>query len=336
MTQPLPLGLMEITGWWSRPEPIIMLPVIIASICGHPLSGTTATAGASTVPAASLTHCSKCTFTKQAMVDETAPIGGIPTVVGSACHHALSGIDTPIGSTTTLAAVTALCNTCTTFESIASETSIHYTSWQRAESEGAFKADRRRLARLYARSRVIYEQFARFHQRHSDPALPIVNRRGVPLPPSLADASTPTAKPRRTPATPNRVRFNESQTHPSRETARGQKQYWHEFSACKPGRYAPAEGGDGEDTSSPVLYKWNVSSLNDAYMRPFGFEDQDWWHLDATQAERGEWPSDMAQGEVEDDQGEDTGDEDWLPEPRQMGSDEEPVLGGDLEDSELN
>lgn len=212
--------------------------------------------------------------------------------------------------------------------------SLQYTTWQQAKSEGASKVERRRLARLYVRSRVSYEQFARLGLEHSDPALPIVNRRGVPLLSSLLDAGTPTAEPQRTAATSNRVRFDESQTHPCRETARGQEQYRRKFSSYKPGRYAPAEGEDWEDTSSPVLYKGNVSSLDDAYMRPFGFEDQDWWHLDATQAERSEWPSDMAQNEVGDDQREDTGEGDWLPQPRQLGSDEEPVLEGDQEDSE--
>jgi hypothetical protein len=63
------------------------------------------------------------------------PIADIPTVVGSVCRHALSGTSTPIGLTTTPAAVTKLCTTCTAFGIIAHETSASYKDWQDFERE---------------------------------------------------------------------------------------------------------------------------------------------------------------------------------------------------------
>lgn len=134
MMQPASLVTTGTEGWWASPEPIVVLPVIVASVCGHTSSGNTVSASASTVPAAHATHCSKCMPVTATSIPSD-PVSSIPTVVGSVCHHALSGVSTPIGPTTVLAAATTLCASCVDFAQIAYTTASFYANWRAIESQ---------------------------------------------------------------------------------------------------------------------------------------------------------------------------------------------------------
>jgi hypothetical protein len=110
------------------------------------------------------------------------------------------------------------------------------------------------LARHYERLRLKYEQETRRLQECVDPALPIVNLDGVALLPALENELD--IPPQAVQATLRRVKFDEEQQHPSRETARGQLQYRRiqRGQAYRPGRHAEPTGSGWENTSSPTLY----------------------------------------------------------------------------------
>jgi len=291
MTQPLPFGEREFDGWWAKPKPFITLPFVVASVCGHTLSGATVPPRRNSIPAADTTHCSKCTLIDDIPANQS-PIDGIPTVLALVCHHALSGINTPTGPTTISAAVTQLCATCASFSKIANETPASYKQWEdsmRAYSwtsnpqeedpadDPSFRdylAGRRLLARHYERLRAKYEQNARLLQESVDPALPIVDLNGVSVLP--APESEPSIPPQAKQATPRRVTFDEDQQHPSRETARGSLQYRRSQrgKAYRPGRYADPTGRGWENTSSPMLYEsGDGSSVFDMFTNPFDFAE---------------------------------------------------------------
>lgn len=271
MAQPLPFGMREKEGWWAKPRPFITLPFVVGSVCGHTLSGATVPPRSNSIPAADTTHCSKCVPMKGTCTTQS-PIAVIPTVVGTVCHHALGGINTPIGSTTIPAAATRLCATCTSYSKLANETSASYKQWQdsvRAYSwtSGPQEEDptadpvfmeylsgRALLARHYERLRLKYEQETCRLQDCVDPALPIVNLDGVALLPALENELD--IPPQAVQATLRRVKFDEEQQHPSRETARGHLQYKRiqRGQAYRPGRYAEPTGSGWENTSSPTLY----------------------------------------------------------------------------------
>jgi hypothetical protein len=213
-----------------------------------------------------------------------ATIEGAPTVVGAVCRHALEGSSTPIGPTTIPDEELPLCATCTNFGLISIEIKMHHNALQRAVAMGAGKGDRKRLAEFYEASRLEYEREARHHQEHSDHALPIVNLRGVALLPSLAYENEPAAWPRRSAAKSRRVTFDESQPQPSRETGRTREQYKRKRPAYVPGRYAAPKDQEHENTANPTLCRENVSTLDDEYMRPFGFEERNWWQTPSTPA----------------------------------------------------
>lgn len=314
MAQPAPLGMVETEGWWATPEPIVVLPVIVASECGHTSTGTTVSADTFTITAARITHCSSCVPATAAPI-ASDPAASIPTVVGSVCRHALSGSSTPIGPTTILATVTTLCASCSEFAKIADETASCYASWRETKSQGLavylitslllkdsgvrrpsttavmnnplykrYMSRRKSLARRYERSRLAYERAVRHHQEIGDSALPVVNKHGVALIPSLAYENEPAVRPRKKQATLHRVRFQEDQEHPSQETARKKDLFYRrqraqggKRAAYEPGRWADQTGYGWEDTSKPVLYRDRVPSSDDVYMRAFDFEERSWW-----------------------------------------------------------
>ena len=240
MTQPLSFCEREIEGWWAKPKPFITLPFVVASVCGHTLSGATVPPRRNSTPAANITHCSKCTVIKDIPANQS-PVDGVPTVVALVCHHPLGGINTPIGSTTISAAVTQLCATCTSFSKLAKETPASYKQWQDSIRAYSWTSDpqeedpvddpsfrdylsgRRLLARHYERLRATYEQNTRLLQESVDPALPVVDLDGVALLP--APGNEPSIPPQAEQVTPRRVTFDEDQQHPSRETARGLLEY---------------------------------------------------------------------------------------------------------------
>jgi hypothetical protein len=57
--------------------------------------------------------------------------------------------------------------------------------------------ERRYHLRMYCQKRRAYEEAVLYHQENDDPALPVVNRRGAPLLPSLASRDEPTIEPRK-------------------------------------------------------------------------------------------------------------------------------------------
>lgn len=309
MAQPLPFGMEETEGWWATPEPFITLPFVVGSVCGHTLSGATVPGKANSIPAAENTHCSECTAVEVTR-PEQSPIAGIATVVGIVCHHALGGVNTPIGPTTIPAAVTRLCATCTSFNKIAQELSTRYKQWQdpvRAYNWTYFAValdlrtpdfrhpreedivtnprlrdyvfGRKLLARHYERLRLKYELNACRLQGFVDPALPIVDLDGVALLP--VHGSEPSATPYAKQAPLRRVTFDEDQQHPSRETARRRMQFKRkqrgprsEANAYRPGKYADLTGRGWENTSSPVFYQSDDdSSADDMSVNPFCFAE---------------------------------------------------------------
>lgn len=294
MALPLPLGMKEKGGWWAKPKPFITLPFVVGSVCGHTLSGATLPPKANSIPAAEITHCSECTAVEVTRPNES-PIAGIPTVIGSICRHALGGINTPIGANTIPAAVTSLCSTCTLFSRSAQKTSVSYKQWQDSvkayscisgpEEEDPtdnpmfrdYLSGRKLLARHYERLRLTHELSTWRLLESVDPALPIVNLDGVALLP--AHESEPSIPPQAKQATLRRVKFDEDQQHPSRETARRQLQYKriqrgrrNEANAYRPGKYTDPTGRGWENTSSPELYESGDGfSVVDMPMKPFRF-----------------------------------------------------------------
>jgi hypothetical protein len=297
MSQPAPYNEEGNKGWWAIPQAFITLPFVVGSVCGHPLSGATLPPRATSIPAADLTHCSKCMPDIEAWTI-AFPIADIPTVVGSVCKHALSGISTPIGPTATLAAVTKLCSTCTAFGIIAHELALNHQDWQdsvrgynwtylaialmlRTPGSLAFMnpqeddivssplfrpylSRRKDLKKLYLRMRVVYERNACCLQEIVDPALPIVNQVGDILVPLPGYASGPVAGAHAGQATPRHVTFYENQQHPSRETARHGSRYWRKAGEYyKPGKCADTTGRGFEDTSEVVLYTHDETSADD-------------------------------------------------------------------------
>jgi hypothetical protein len=59
------------------------------------------------------------------------------------------------------------------------------------------REERRYHLRMYCQKRRAYEEAVLYHQENDDPALPVVNRRGAPLLPSLASRDEPTIEPRK-------------------------------------------------------------------------------------------------------------------------------------------
>ena len=316
MAQPLPFGTKE-RGWWAKPKPFITLPFVVGSVCGHTLSGATVPGKANSIPAADTTHCSECTTVEVTRLNQS-PIAGIPTVVGTVCRHALSGINTPIGPTTIPAAVTRLCATCTSFSKIAQETSTSYKKWQDSvksynwtyfatalelrtpdfrhpQEEDIvtnrkfrdYLSGRKLLARHYERLRLTYELYACRLREYVDPALPIVDLDGVALLP--ANEIEPSIAPQARQATLRRVKFDEDQQHPSRETARRPLQFKRiqkgrrsEANAYRPGRYADPTGRGWENTSSPALYDSGDGSGADGMsVNPFRFSETSFWNSSA-------------------------------------------------------
>lgn len=82
-----------------------------------------------------------------------------------------------------------------------------------------YLSGRRLLARHYERLRATYEQNTRLLQESVDPALPIVDLNGVAMLPD--PESEPSIALQAEQATSRRVKFDEGQQNPSRETARG-------------------------------------------------------------------------------------------------------------------
>lgn len=318
MAQPAPLGMVETEGWWAAPEPIVVLPVVVASECGHTSSGTTVSADTFTISAARMTHCNSCVSTTATPIAND-PVARIPTVVGSVCRHALSGSSTPIGPNTILATVTTLCASCSEFAKIADETASCYAFWREVNSQRLafyliaslllrrytarrpsttavlntalykrYVSRRKALARRYERSRLAYERAVRHHQETNHSTLPVVNKHGVALFPSLAYETEPVVRPRKKQATLHRVRFQEDQEHPSQETARKKDLFYRrqcvqggkKRDAYEPGWWADQTGNGWEDTSKPVLYHDRVPSSDDAYMRSFDFEERSWWETE--------------------------------------------------------
>lgn len=198
----------------------------------------------------------------------------IPPVVATICRHPLTGTGAPVDATTLLTAVREdakekehkLCPSCKGFGKIAEDTTASYLQWKSddVQRENDLFAARNRRSRRYTRSKAKatasyavymrmlsqYETAARWHQEHVDPALPLVNERGVALIPSLAYQNEPATRPRKTP----KLRFEESYQDPTRETARRQVQYWRSKPAYQPGRYVDTSGEGFLDTSNPDLH----------------------------------------------------------------------------------
>jgi hypothetical protein len=316
MSQPAPFGTKEKAGWWARPKAFITLVFVIGSVCGHTLSGATLPPKATSIPAADLTHCIKCMPDSETWA-VAFPIANIPTVVGSVCKHALSGISTPIRPTTITAVATKLCTTCTAFCDIASLTSANYKEFQDTERDykwtylatalvlrtpgslafmnpqeeeivtsklfGEYLGRRKYLARCYEKTLLAYELSVRRLQELVDPAHPIVSQYGEVLLP-LPAYQTPVVGAQAGQPTARHVTFDENQQHPSRETARRKSRYRRPSSdeeshatAYRPGKYADTTGKGWENTSKMVPYTGDGSSANDQYMRPFGFEERDFW-----------------------------------------------------------
>ena len=110
-----------------------------------------------------------------------------------------------------------------------------------------YLSGRKLLARHYERLRLTHELSTWRLLESVDPALPIVNLDGVALLP--AHESEPSIPPQAKQATLRRVKFDEDQQHPSRETARGQLQYKRiqrgrrsEANAYRPGKYTDPTG----------------------------------------------------------------------------------------------
>lgn len=136
---------------------------------------------------------------------------------------------------------------------------------------------RKLLARRYERLRLRYELKSCRLQEAVDPELPIVNLDGLAL--LSARQNEPRITSQAEQATLRRVKFDEEQQHPSRETARRRMQFKRkqrgprsEANAYRPGRYADPTGRGWENTSSPVLYQsGDGSSTVDMSVNPFRF-----------------------------------------------------------------
>lgn len=295
MTQPAPFDTVEITGWWANPKPFMRLPLVVGSVYGHTLRDPTTPPIASFIIAANTTNCSDCVPVADTGSDRT-PMPGIPTVVGSICRHPLSGTSTPIGPTTIPAAATPLCYTCIAFGDLAQDVSASYEQWHNCHKAfnwtyyatalqikspalqnptyedvvtssffREYMTRRKSLARRYERSRLAYEINARDHQEHLASSLPIVNKHGAALIQSLEYENQLIVRPRERQTSPRRVRFEEDQQHPTRDTARSTYRYKRRTKAYRPGRYADITGNGWENTSNPYQTTWRGSIGPDRY-----------------------------------------------------------------------
>ena len=146
-----------------------------------------------------------------------------------------------------------------------------------------YVSGRKLLARHYERLRLEYELKACRLQESVNPELPMVNLDGVALLPSRENK--PSVASQTEQATIRRVRFDEEQQHPSRETARRRMQFKRkqrgprsEANAYRPGRYADPAGRGWENTSSPVLYRSGDGfSAVDVSVDPFRFAETSPW-----------------------------------------------------------
>jgi hypothetical protein len=265
---------------------IITVLVAVSYFCDHDLTNITTPVEITIMQAKDIIQSGESISAEEA-VASGATIEGAPTVVGAVCRHALSGSSTPIGPITIHDAAIPLCATCTEFDNISFEIKQYHEAWQWAVSQGAIKEDRKRLSRFYEASRLEYERAARRHQELADPALPMVNHRGVALLLSLADENQPAATPRRAAAKSRGVTFDDSQPQPSRETARSREQYKRTRPAYVPGRYAAPKDQEHENTAKPTLYRESASTADDEYMRHFGFEERNWWQTPSNPAKEG-------------------------------------------------
>ena len=142
---------------------------------------------------------------------------------------------------------------------------------------------RKLLARRYERLRLKYELKSCRLQEAVDPELPIVNLDGLAL--LSARQNEPRITSQAEQATLRRVKFDEEQQHPSRETARRRMQFKRkqrgprsETNAYRPGRYADPTGRGWENTSSPVLYRSGDGfSAVGVSVDPFRFAETSPW-----------------------------------------------------------
>lgn len=95
-----------------RVEPLdLSMPMVIASICGHPLSGVDTPLDPNNIKAATITHCNSCIDSAEAAVNR-GPHHALPAVVASTCQHPLVGDPLAPGQPTISAANISHCNAC--------------------------------------------------------------------------------------------------------------------------------------------------------------------------------------------------------------------------------
>ena len=132
-------------------------------------------------------------------------------MLASVCHHVIDWSTIDPEHTPRSDPAAPLCLSCEAFNVLMAQTTWHYVVFLELQDKKRVgvhvireptkfqtpKEERRYHHRMYCQKRGAYYKAVRYHQEHDDPALPVVNRRGAPLLPSLASRDEPTIEPRR-------------------------------------------------------------------------------------------------------------------------------------------
>lgn len=134
-------------------------------------------------------------------------------LLASVCHHPIAWSAISIGPYPRAVPdpTTALCRSCLDFAKLMAHLTHHHSEWvfimsfknahvkvirdnRNFQNAGE---ERRHHYRTSHRLRSEYDRSVRYHQDHDNPALPVVNRRGASLIPSLASRDEPAVEPKR-------------------------------------------------------------------------------------------------------------------------------------------
>lgn len=223
------------------------IPTVIASECGHGLTGDFITPGSACVKAVTITHCAFCR----------------PLKASVCCHELLGLLDSVDKSD--VSRIPKLCEDCIYFQELCKTIEHDFSCWNEHYSSPdkpkllapEYRKWRKKPSELrdaYMRGRVAYEKFVKIHSKIDDPAFPTVNDSGVPLIQSdTKKERRPIAPPEATP-TVKRVTFDEAIDHPEGKTAKGKRTFQRHTRNYKPGKWAAPDEKEWLNTSKPQLY----------------------------------------------------------------------------------
>lgn len=233
------------------------IPTVVASVCGHKLTGGDPPKGKTTIPAARITNCASC-----------------KPYIATACHHAVAvttaNIDRPSDQT--------LCLDCTAFINTSKKLLTARSKWETFASKpaptqkgpefGVYRSEWKSLYNEFRSARVEYANAAAYHREHDDPEFPTVNKRGAALLSRKSSVENIEDQSWRRSASTKSVSFDETENHPTRETGRHHLEFKRSVSVYVPGKYADRTGNSWLNTSDPTLNGFDYSAEFEEFMTP--------------------------------------------------------------------